>query len=37
MNSDGRRYLELDVLAKRRLTLITTDQPEEDNNTTGHY
>jgi putative transposase len=33
--ADGRRYLGLDVLAKSRLTLITTDQPEEDTDTAG--
>jgi len=28
--ADGRRYLGLDVLAKSRLTLITTDPEQED-------
>ncbi len=31
--ADGRRYLGLDILAKSRLVLVTTDntKPEEDN------
>ncbi|MFT4084710.1 MAG: transposase, partial [Nocardioides sp.] len=33
--ADGRRYLGLDVLAKSRLTLITTNQPEENTTTAG--
>ena len=33
--ADGRRYLGLDVLAKSRLTLITSNDPEEDTITAG--
>lgn len=33
--ADGRSYIGLDVLAKSRLTLITTNNPEEDTPTAG--
>lgn len=33
--ADGRRYLGLDVLAKSRLTLVTSNDPEEDTTTAG--
>ena len=33
--ADGRRYLGLDVLAKSRLTLITTETTEEEATTTS--
>lgn len=33
--ADGRRYFGLDVLAKSRLTLITTTNSEEDTTTAG--